>query len=201
MLRFRTMFGEDVGSQRSKYKMGRSSGRIQMSASHGALLGIDGEPIEFEWNSLPGFSSLQILPESQDDLRERNIEPEKFTDRIIFMSMFNDIDWTRKGNEGICIANSEKVKKYAKRFSPGHCTFLVPADEKKLYGIHLYTPEGKWDSTAAQMVDRFKDTGHPAFKSISPLSRGILKKKITKTPYASMRMLQTPSSCPEPFIL
>ena len=22
---------------------------------------------------------------------------EKFTDRIIFMSMFNDIDWTRKG--------------------------------------------------------------------------------------------------------
>ena len=27
------------------------------------------------------------------------------------------------------------------------------------------------------MVDRFKDTGHPIFKSISALSRGILKKK------------------------
>ena len=27
------------------------------------------------------------------------------------------------------------------------------------------------------MVERFKDTGHPVFKSISALSRGILKKK------------------------
>ena len=37
--------------------------------------------------------------------------------------------------------------------------------------------EGKWETTAAQMVERFKDTGHPVFKSISALSRGILKKK------------------------
>ena len=34
-----------------------------------------------------------------------------------------------------------------------------------------------WDSTAAQMVERFKDTGQPVFKSIRALSRGILKKK------------------------
>ena len=34
-----------------------------------------------------GFTSLQIL---------QKIEPDKFTDRIIFMSMFNDIDWTQK---------------------------------------------------------------------------------------------------------
>ena len=31
--------------------------------------------------------------------------------------------------------------------------------------------------TATQMVERFEDTGHPVFKSISALSRGILKKK------------------------
>ena len=29
----------------------------------------------------------------------------------------------------------------------------------------------------SQMVERFKDTGHPAFKSIGAWSRGILKKK------------------------
>ena len=40
---------------------------------------------------------LQILQKIQDDLRERNIEPEKFTDRIIFMSRFNDIDQTTNG--------------------------------------------------------------------------------------------------------
>ena len=76
-----------------------------------------------KWNIFPGFSSLQILQEIQNDSRRRNIEPEKFTDRIIFVSVFNDIDWTRKGNDGICISNSEKVMKYSKRFSQGHWTF------------------------------------------------------------------------------
>ena len=92
---------------------------------------IDGETIEFEWNFLPGFSSLQLLQKIQNDLRERNIEPEKFTDQIIFMSNSNDIDWTRKRNDGICISNSAKVKAYAERFSQGHWTFLGPGDEKK----------------------------------------------------------------------
>ena len=90
----------------------RSEGRVEelnMSASYKELLRIDGEAIGLEWNILPGFSSLQILQKIQNDLRERIIEPEKFTDRIIFMSMFFDIDRTRKGNDGICISNSEKV--------------------------------------------------------------------------------------------
>ena len=60
---------------------------------------MDGEPLEFEWNILPGLTSLQILHQIQNDLQERNIELEKFGDRIIFMSMFNDIEWTAKGNE------------------------------------------------------------------------------------------------------
>ena len=81
-----------------------------MFLSYKDLLGIDVEPIQLERKILPRFSSLQILKKIQDDLQERNIEPERFTDRIIFMSMFNDIDWTRKGNEGICFSNSEKVK-------------------------------------------------------------------------------------------
>ena len=88
----------------------RCEGQVEefnMSAYYKELLGIDEEPIEFEWNILPGLSSLQILQKIQDDLQERNIELE-FTDRIIFMSIFNDIDWTRKGNDGICISNSEK---------------------------------------------------------------------------------------------
>ena len=32
-------------------------------------------------------------------LKSRNIDPEQFGDRIIFMSMFNDIDWNKKNNE------------------------------------------------------------------------------------------------------
>ena len=55
----------------------------------------------------------------QNDLQERNIEPENFGERFI-----NDIEWTRKRNEENCILNSEKVKTYAKRFSQGDWTFL-----------------------------------------------------------------------------
>ena len=90
---------------------------FKMSLSYKELLGIDEEAIKFEWNVFPGFSSLQILQEIQTDVRERNIEPEKFTDRIVFVSMFNDIDWTKKRNDVICVSNSEKVKENARRNS------------------------------------------------------------------------------------
>ena len=43
--------------------------------------------------------------------------------------------------------------------------------------LSFNTPDGKWDSTATQMVERFKETGHPVFKSMSALSRGILNRK------------------------
>ena len=52
-----------------------------------------------------------------------------------------------------------------------------PGDEKTWCGTLSYTLEGKWDSIAAQMVERFKETGHPVSKSISAVSRGILKRK------------------------
>ena len=72
------------------------------------------------------------------------------------MSMFNDIDWTKRGNSERCISNAEQVKNYAERFSRGHWTFLGPGDEKKWYGTLSYTPEGKSVSIATLMVERFK---------------------------------------------
>ena len=71
------------------------------------------ESIENQLSS-SGISSQdlhQILQRIQNGLQERNIEPEKFGDRIIFMSMFNDIEWTRKGNAENCISNSEKSRR------------------------------------------------------------------------------------------
>ena len=69
------------------------------------------------------------------DLKEgRNIKPEEFTDRIIFMSLFNDIDWSKRGNDEICISNAEKFKDYAMKFLRGHWTFLGPGSEKKWNG-------------------------------------------------------------------
>ena len=117
------------------------------------------------------FVHCRLLQVIQNDLRKRNIKHEKFTDQIIFMSMFNDIDWTRKGNDGLCIWNSAKVKEYAKRFPQGHWTFRGHGDEKKWYGtlffIHLK------ENGTLQPPKWWSDSKLPVVQ----LSRGILKKK------------------------
>ena len=88
---------------------------LRMYSSHQDAVGIHGEVIEFEWTFFPGFSTLSSVQEIQKDLAEKNIEPENFQDRMIFMSMFNDILW-KTGDEK-CIFNAEKVKNYAKKFT------------------------------------------------------------------------------------
>ena len=84
--------------------------------------------------------------------------------------MFNDIDWSEGNNDENCISNAEKDKNYAMIFSQGHWTFLG-------LGSSSYAQKKKeeWDSLANNMTQRFKETGHLVFKSISALSRGILK--------------------------
>ena len=69
---------------------------FQVENSFSELLGLDGEPIEFEWTIFPGFTAFEILHKIQSDLEGAHIEPEEFSDRITFMSMFNDKDLTRK---------------------------------------------------------------------------------------------------------
>ena len=58
--------------------------------------GINGEPTEFEWNIFPGFTTLQLCGKVTDLLSRLGETPDTFTGRILFMSMFNDISWTRK---------------------------------------------------------------------------------------------------------
>ena len=62
------------------------------------LDGIDGEPMEFEWKNFTGFSTFEILDEIQKMMTKSKCEPEQFKGRIIFMSMYNDIDWNKRGN-------------------------------------------------------------------------------------------------------
>ena len=52
---------------------------------------INGETTEFEWNTFPGFTTLQLCDKINDLLSELGQTPESFTGRILFMSMFNDI--------------------------------------------------------------------------------------------------------------
>ena len=163
----------------SKEAITRWEGQVEelkMYLSYRELLGIDGEAIEFEWNIFPGFSSLKILQEIQRDKERKNIKPEEFTDRII-MSMFDDIDWTIRGNDENCTSNAEKVKDYAKIFLQGHRTFQGAGSEKKWHGGSSYPPIGERDSTANEMVQRFKETGHHVFKKHQCCESWNLEKK------------------------
>ena len=56
------------------------------SSQYRALDTIDGEPMEFEWDIFPGFTTLELVLDVQKFMSNMG-EPEQFQGRIIFMSM------------------------------------------------------------------------------------------------------------------
>ena len=76
---------------------------------------IDGEPMEFEWNILPGFNTMQLSEEVKSLLLRLGETPENFTERIIFMSMFNDISCGSRDNEKESMSNANLVSLFAKK--------------------------------------------------------------------------------------
>ena len=105
---------------------------FKSSSENRTLYRIVGEPMEFEWNIFPGFTTLQICNKVQEFLSNMSREPDDFTGRIIFMTMFNDISWGSKENERECELSALLVSMYAKRFSPGKWSFLGPGIRKEV---------------------------------------------------------------------
>ena len=137
---------------------------------------ISGESTEFEWNIFPGFTTLQLCDKISDLLSSLGQTPESFTGRILFMSMFNDIFCDRYDNKDECLKNANIVKTYAGRFGIGQWSFIGPGSEKKWYPSEN-SPQGAWDHVAEEMLLLFAESGHPIFRSTTPLSRGQLKSK------------------------
>ena len=92
------------------------------------------------------------------------------------MSMFNDISCDRYDNKDECLKNAEFVKTFAKRFGIGQWSFIGPGSENKWYPSEK-SPQGAWDHVAEEMLLLFAESGHPIFRSTTPLSRGKLKSK------------------------
>ena len=93
---------------------------FQQSNEQKDLFGIDGEPLEFGWN----FSEIHNIADSPRDSRQNGSLSN------IFMSMFNDIDWTKIEKYNECSSNSATIKNCAKRFPLGHIG-LFSVQEKK----------------------------------------------------------------------
>ena len=139
--------------------------------------GINGESTEFEWNTFPGFTTVQLCGKVTDVLSSLGEEPETFKGRILFVSMFNDISCGTKGNEEECVANSKVVSILAKRFGIGQWSFIGPSSEKKWYSMEETSPQGIWDHIADKMLLEFAESGCPIFRATTPLSRSNLKSK------------------------
>ena len=137
---------------------------FKSSPQYRALDTIDGEPMEFEWNNFPGFTTLQLCNKVQEFLSKiskqpedfMSTEPEDFTGRIIFMSMFNDISWWSQDNEQECELSAQLVSMYARRFSSGRWSFFGPGSEKKWYSTFDSKPQGEWDRVAELMLIKFE---------------------------------------------
>ena len=98
-----------------KYCMGRKIVVVQKFTGIQKLGRIDGEPMEFEWSIFPGCTTLLLSHKVQDLLLGLGETPEKFTGRIIFMSMFNDISWRSKDNKKECESKAQLVSLFAKK--------------------------------------------------------------------------------------
>ena len=155
----------------------------QMKESEEAITRWEGQVEE-----LPSYTELSmekwifvISYSSRDpkNLARKNIKPEMFTDRIIFMSMFNDIDWTQRGNDEICSSNAEKVKDYG--------------SEKKWY-----------QNGAPQPTKWYSDSKKPVISCSKASVLWVVeswKGRRSKKPCTSMEMYRTQNSCSELIIL
>ena len=150
---------------------------FKSSSQYRTLDTIDGEPMEFEWNIFPGFTTLQLCNKVREFLSKLSVKPEEFTRRIIFISMFNNISWRSKENNQECESSAQLVSLCAKRFSAGQWSLLGPGSEKKWCSTNEDSPQGEWDRVAELMMITFSESGHPVFRATSPLSRGTLKSK------------------------
>ena len=105
----------------------------------------------------------------QERLQVSQTRPEDFVGRIIFTSMFNGIDWTKKILN--CLSNSES-QELRKKVSVW--TWVFPRSRRRRQNGMERPP---LNLTADEMVEIFKETGHPLFRGIRALNRGVVKRK------------------------
>ena len=177
ILRFCVMSWKDEREPNIKYCLGTAVGLVQRFikntefGTHWRRTDV----IRVEY--FPGFTTLQLVREVQELLSRLSVQPEYFTGRIIFMSMFNDISWWSKDNEKEGIADSTLVSFFAKRFPAAHWSFFELGSETKWYSTYNERPQGEWVRVAELMMIKFGESGHPVFRATSALSRGTLKSK------------------------
>ena len=95
---------------------------------------------------------------------KNNKQPERFKDRIIFMSMYNDIDRGQNGNDKVCLQNSSSVAADAAKYPKGHGSFLGHGFGEEWYATLAHKPDGSWNRVAELVMINFRESGYPVLR-------------------------------------
>ena len=99
--------------------------------------------------------------------------PEKFENRIIFMFMFNHIDWTEANLKNVFRISTKSRITQKKRFPRGHGSFLGSGTEDKWDGTHNPDPEGEWNTTVdvmGEIFQRKRTSSTPSYQCVESRS-------------------------------
>ena len=121
------------------------------------------------------YTALGLLEKIPKIMTDLQCEPENFKGRIIFTSMFTDIVWDAKGNKEQCEYNSQAVAEYARLFSRGHWSFLVPESEAVIWYFVPPVPLREKDRRITkQRRERSQYTSMAAMKPSSCFLRTVI---------------------------
>ena len=127
-------------------------GWIKSSQNYRNFDRIDGEPMEFEWNILPGFNTLQLSEEVKSLLYRLGEKSENITGRILFCRCSTTLSCGTEDNEEECLANVRLVSLYARRFGKGQWSFIGPGSEKK---VVFYQRRQSTSAAAKETIETF----------------------------------------------
>ena len=77
-----------------------------------------GEPVEFVYRTYVERASTEFLEHIREMLAEEGVQPSQFKGRIVYMSMYNDINWWQNKKENVCRPHAIHVASFTREFEP-----------------------------------------------------------------------------------
>ena len=113
---------------------------------------LTGLPVQFHWRTYPGHTTTKILQEIKKLMAEKISPHWRFQKRIIFLSMFDEIEWWSSQHESKCSRNAVEVANYARNCVHYRWSFLGPGNEEKWFGTRSHKAKEKWNDIAYKMI-------------------------------------------------